>query len=126
MIDPHQHLLKGYNIFCCHRVALLVVHICLCLNLKLALFCSTLPVALLVVNLSPSQYFLLCFALHLFSLCPLFLLTCVHCLNNSCFVFLNPSSHSVRCKVVSGSSLITVISLLTPLSFTSPSNKLHC
>ena len=89
MVDHHQQLQKEYNIYSCHGVALLVLDLfppsvantayfeSLCSLftfvsvsiLNLALFCSTLPVALLVVDLSPPQ---------------------------SCFVLLNASSRSAR------------------------------
>ena len=67
--------------------------------LNLALFCSTVPVALLVVDLFPSQSFLLIrFAQHLEKLC--LLLTCLDCLNLSCFVLLNTSSYSAHSQLV--------------------------
>ena len=62
-------------------------------------------VAVLVVDLSPSQSLLLCLAQHIESLCSL--LTCLDCLNFSCFV-LNTSTHSARCSVVSGGYLNTL------------------
>ena len=88
MVAHHKQLQKDYNIYNCHRVALLVrdlsppsVANTACFEslcsltfvsvsiLTLALFCSTLPVTLLVVDWSLSQSFLLCFAQHLESLC---------------------------------------------------------
>ena len=121
MVDHHQQLQKEHNIYSCHRVALLVVDICLCLNLKscfvllntssrsarcwlvstvsiiLALCCSTPRVTLLILDLSPSFR-----------------------LNFSCFVFLNPSTRSTRCKVVSGSSLNTLTFVVPVLVSFSP------
>ena len=78
---------------CCIFRCWLIVSVSI---LNLALFCSTLPVALLVVDMSPSQSFSLWFAQHLESLC--LLLSSHDCLDLSCFVLLNTSSHSAHCR----------------------------
>ena len=66
--------------------------------LNLALFCSTLPVDLLVVDLPPSQSLLFWFAQDLESLCSL--QTCLR-LNLCWFVLLRISSRSARCSLAS-------------------------
>ena len=95
-----------------------------------ALYRSTLPVALLVVYLSPSHYFfvalvslgprvallvvdlfpfqsfILCVAQHLELLCSS--LTCLH-LNFSSFVLLNTSSCSACCRPVSISIFLALV-----------------
>ena len=119
------HILIWVN--CCSIISQVIIYLKVFKRwisiLNLALFSSTLPVALLVVDLSlshslllwfsllrtsshllvvdlsPSQSFFLCFAQHLESLCSL--QTCLNYLNLSCFV-LNTSTRSARCSVVSG------------------------
>ena len=63
-------------------------------SLFVALVCLGPWVVLLVVDLSPSESFMLCVAQHLELLCPFW--TCLH-LNLSSFVLLNTSSFNLLC-----------------------------
>ena len=80
--------------------------------LNLALFCSTLPVALLVVDLPPSHSLLLWFAQDLESLCSL--QSCLR-LNLSSFVLPNTSSRSARCRLVSVSIFAALVCSTPPV-----------
>ena len=66
-------------------------------SIIVALCCSTPQLTLLILDLSPSFR-----------------------LNFPCFVFLNPSTCSIRCKVVSGSSLNTLTFVVPVLVSFSP------
>ena len=66
--------------------------------------CSTPQVTWLILDFSLSKFFFLCFAQHIELLSSF--LTCLNCLNLSCFV-LNTSTRSAHCSVVSGSYLNT-------------------
>ena len=86
---------------CCIIISQVIIYVKVLKHLisilNLALFCSTLPVAVLV-DLSPSQSFMLYVAQHLELLC--LFLTCLR-FNFSSFVLVNTSSSSAHCRVVS-------------------------
>ena len=81
---------------CCSIISQVIIYLKVLKRLisilNLALFCLTLSVALLVVDLSSSQSFMLCVAQHLELLC-LFLI-CLRLILSS-FVLLNTSSRSI-------------------------------
>ena len=99
-VVSHSYLCIWVN--CCSIISQVIIYLKVLKRwvsiLNLALFCLTLPVALLAVDLSPFQSFMLCVAQHLellYSFSP-----CLR-LNLPSFLLLNTSSHSARCRLVS-------------------------